>query len=287
MLKKNLESLNVLDDFLFGKIVSDLEVGPEFCRRILEIILNRKIGQIKIIAQRTYPGVDPEKHGARLDVYMEEDGNAEAEISTVYDIEPDRNSKKSMVLALPKRVRFYHAKIDGNSLKSGEDYSHLKRVAVIMITTYDPFGRNRMIYTMKTGCVEEPEMVYDDGAVTLFLYTRGTQGNPPEELRNLLRYLEESKEENAGSMALLDIHRMVETVRQNEEVSLEYMKIFEREQMIRDDGIEEGKKEGIKEGEDRMIRLISCLLKDNRSADIKALETDRELRKRLLREYGL
>lgn len=75
-------------------------------------------------------------------------------------------------------------------------------------------------------------MPYDDSARTLFLYTRGTKGNPPEELRQLLHYMEHTTEENARNESLQNIHQMVKTVKQDGEVSLEYMKIFEREEML-------------------------------------------------------
>ena len=46
----------------------------------------------------------------------------------------------------------------------------------------------------------------------------------------------------------MSIHRMVQTVKQDKEVSLEYMKILERERMIREEGGEEGREEGREEG---------------------------------------
>ena len=46
--------------------------------------------------------------------------------SIVYDLEPDKNSGNKDIEALPRRVRFYHAKIDGYSLQSGKDYENLK-----------------------------------------------------------------------------------------------------------------------------------------------------------------
>ena len=96
-------------------------------------------------------------------------------------------------------TRKHHAKIDADSLASGEDYAQLKNVTVIFISPYDPFGLKRMIYTIKNTCVEEPDMPYEDGMQTLFLYTKGSKGNPPEELQRLLRYLEDSREEPNGS----------------------------------------------------------------------------------------
>lgn len=60
-------------------------------------------------------------------------------------------------------------------LRSGREYDELKNVAIIMIMPYDPFGLNCMMYTVKNKCVEELEMEYEDGASTLFLYTKGTK----------------------------------------------------------------------------------------------------------------
>ena len=62
-----------------------------------------------------------------------------------YDIEPEQNENKLAVRALPGRVRFYHAKIDAEALKTGESYDMLKKVYVIFIMPFDPFGCDRMI----------------------------------------------------------------------------------------------------------------------------------------------
>lgn len=245
MQKRTLEELNLLDDFMMGAMVSHPVIGPKFSHEILSIILNRKIGKIEVIPQKVFFGANTDKHGIRLDVYIEED----AETGTIYDIEPDQNDRKNLKENLPKRVRFYHAKIDSHSLKAGMDYSKLKKVIVIMITPYDPFRRNRMVYTLKKLCVEEPDMPYDDGAMTIYLYTNGKRGNPPEELQKLLHYMEKSKEENADTALLKETHQMTQEVKHDKEVSLEYMKIFEREKMIREDGIAEG-------SESKLIQII-------------------------------
>ena len=249
--KKNIEELNLMDDFLMGSVLSYPVVGPEVCRKMISIILSREIREVRIVPQKAYFGADTDKHGIRLDVYAEE--AREGDVDTVYDIEPDKSSKGEMRLALPRRTRFYHAKIDADSLASGEDYAQLKNVTVIFISPYDPFGLKRMVYTIKNTCVEEPDMPYEDGMQTLFLYTKGSKGNPPEELRRLLRYLEDSREENAQDEDLKEIHRMVQQVKRDREVSLEYMKIYERERMIREEGREEGYASG---GEAAKIGII-------------------------------
>ena len=48
---------------------------------------------------------------------------------------------------------------------------------------------DRVLYTIKNRCLEEPEMNYDDGAETIVLYTKGTKGTISEELRQFLNYM--------------------------------------------------------------------------------------------------
>ena len=254
MTKRNIEELSLLDDFLLGSVLSYPVIGPKVCKKMISIILQREIKELHIVPQKSYFGADTDKHGIRLDVYAEE--TQENDMEMVYDIEADKRGKDELRVSLPKRTRFYHAKIDADSLASGEDYSKLKNVTVIFISPYDPFQRNRMVYTIKNGCVEEPDLDYNDGMKTLFLYTKGTEGNPPEELQRLLHYLEDSREENAKDADLMSIHRMVQTVKQDKEVSLEYMKILERERMIREEGIKEGKRDGYASGKAELIGII-------------------------------
>lgn len=255
---KALEVMNLLDDFLFYTMVNYPGIGEEFSREILSTIFNRKFGRLKVMPQKVYYGLDVGYHGARLDVVLDED-ISEIEKGGVYDLEPEQKEKD--VKDLPKRVRFYHAMIDAKSLKTGEKYKNLKRVVVIMIMPFDPFGFNHMIYTIKNHCVELPHMEYDDGAMTLFLYTKGTKGNVPRELKELLVYMEHTTKENACNAQLEKIHRMVEVVKKDSEVSLEYMKIFEKEEMIREEAEEAGRQEGRQEG---TIKTLKSLIEKGR-----------------------
>ena len=242
MAKRTLQELNLLDDFLFGTMLTYPEIGEKFIRELLRIIFHREFGNLNIVSQKTYYGSNTDKHGARLDVYVEECADGLPGNATVYDVEPDKNDDSESITALPKRTRFYHAKIDAVSLKSGESYHSLKNVIVVIITPYDPFGLGRMVYTIQSRCAEVPEMPYDDGARTLYLYTRGTEGNPPKELAELLHYMEHTTEENAKNTTLRTIQQMVTKIKYDGEVSLEYMKILEREEMLIRRGYKEGQK---------------------------------------------
>lgn len=170
VIKRTLQELDLLDDFLFGTMVTRPETGEIFVRKLLKIIFDREFGSLTVIPQKTYYGSNTDKHGARLDVYLEEENGSQPDGATVYDIEPDQNDREQDKRALPRRTRFYHAKIDADSLKSGDDYSSLKDVIVIMIMSYDPFEQGHMVYTIQNVCRELPEMSYDDGARTIYLY---------------------------------------------------------------------------------------------------------------------
>lgn len=246
MEKKKLQEMNLIDDFLFEKMVTYPEVGEEFCKRLIYTVLDVNLNKVRIVPQKVYLGSDSTFHGARLDVYIEEDG--EDLNGTLYDVEPDKNKEPLLVAALPKRVRFYHAIMDQECLKSGQDYNNLKRVIIIMIMPYDPFGQDYMMYTFKNHCVEIPELPYDDGAETIFLYTRGTKGNCSQALREFLQYMEHSTSENACNGLLREIHSMVSKVKSDKEVSIEYMKTFEREKMIYNDGVKDGREQGLEQG---------------------------------------
>ncbi|MBO5473944.1 MAG: hypothetical protein J6A08_09195 [Lachnospiraceae bacterium] len=251
MHKTKLEDMNLLENFLFESVLSYPEIGEQFGRKLLQIIFGRQFGRLRVFPQKVYPGSDSGLHGARLDVYIEEEDfdalTANGILQTVYNLEPERNSKKEVVRALPKRMRFYHAKIDAKSLRAGKSYDQLKNVIIVMIMPFDPFGRNRMVYTIRNRCVEDPDMPYDDGAVTIFLYTKGIYGIVSEELRQLLKYMEHTTKENASSTALQEMHRMVELVRQSEEVELNYMSMYEEFRMARLEAETETRQENILE----------------------------------------
>lgn len=284
---RKLEELNLIDNFLFEALAGHPEIGVAFGRKLVEIILHRSPEKVQVIAQRTYSGSNPQMHGARLDVYLEEDSAPEDGAPWSYDIEPEKDNKAMAVRSLPKRVRFYHAKIDAKGLKAGDSYHRLKNVAVIMIMPFDPFGMDRMVYTIRNTCAEEPSMPYDDGAFTMFLYTRGQKGIPSVELQQFLAYFERTTESNACNEDLYELHKMVSQVRMDEEVELEYMKIFEREEMIREEGIEQGIAQGQAEGS--MLRLLQLIIKKiakGKSSEVVAEELEEDTAS-IVRLYAL
>lgn len=242
--RKRLAEMNLLDDFLFGSVVTYPGIGDRFVKILLKTVFGREFKYLTVAAQKVLYGADSDLHGARLDVYIEpEEKDLEGKV-TIYDIEPDRKDSPADKRALPRRVRFYHGKIIARSLNSGIDYDELKNVVVIMVLPYDPFGLDRMVYTVKAHCMEEPEMEYEDGASTLFLYTKGTKGEPNEALRQLLYYMENSSLKNAVNDDLREVHRMVEIVKLDSETSISCVRLMEKLARSEAKGRAEGKAEG-------------------------------------------
>lgn len=248
--RKKLAEMNLLDDFLFGSVVACPEIGERFVKILLKTIFGREFKYLSVTAQKVLYGTDSNLHGARLDVYIEPEEESLEGKAAVYDIEPDQKSSEADRKVLPRRVRFYHGKIAARSLNSGVNYDGLKNVAVIMILPYDPFGLNRMVYTVKNKCLEEPEMDYEDGASTLFLYTRGTKGASNESLKQMLHYMEESTYENAVNDDLREVHKMVEILKIDPETSISCVRLMEK--------IDRSEKEGEAKGNFQKLVTQVC-----------------------------
>ena len=147
-----------------------------------------------------------------------------------------------------RRLRFYLALIDSRILKSGVRYADMKNVTMIMISNYDPFGYDRMLYTIKNCCVEEPDMPYDDGVQTLYLYTNGKKDIPSQALSDMLKYMADSKSSNVVNCDLRQISDMMDRIKRDAGIGERYMQSWELEQIRFDEGREAGRAEGREEG---------------------------------------
>ena len=213
------EELDVMNFFMFNKLTTEEETSEKFCRCMLRNLLGIEVDRITVRAEKIELPDDPKKRGVRLDVKIEEyDGE---KIANIYDIEPHRDLEKEY----PKKNRFTQAQIDKNNLESGEnDFSKLPRLYIICITNYDPFGYDRVLYTIKNQCVEEPELVYNDDVAILYFNTAGTKGGT-KSLKAFLKYLEESKDFNAVDEATNEVKSYVGTIKKNYEIGGKYMTV--------------------------------------------------------------
>ena len=238
--KKTLEKMDVIDDFLFKEIMADEEFGLEVCRIILETVLGRKVGKIRFTPQKSVPGVSEKNHGIVMDVYINEE-NETGEVMNVHDIEPDKIFEKKK--GLPKRARYYGDLIDIHLLKTNTDYEKLPELVVIFILSYDPFGENAMYYEAGSILKTHPHIPYNDGIRRIYLYTDGKlpekATESDEKLKNLLKYIRNSIDENVTDDATKRLDDIVKSTKSNESVGIRYMKSWEIENMLREEGREE------------------------------------------------
>lgn len=135
---------------------------------------------------------------------------------------------------------------------------------------------------------------------------------------DFLHYITESNEHGLPEECderLRRLHESIQEIKTSTSVEVEYMKMEERERLVKEEAIErglregrirgreegreegrkegriegriEGRKEGERIGEERLANLLMKLSKQNRQEDsIKALE-DLEYRKKLYEEFGV
>lgn len=159
----------------------------------------------------------------------------------MYDTEMQvRNTKN-----IPRRSRYYHAVLDSSLLDPGViNFNDLPDSCLIFITPFDLFGKGRYCYKFHLECEEEPGLRLSDGAVRIFLNTRGTNDEEVRpELVELLHYMESTTAQTAGSCRsekIRTIQAHMERIRKNEEIGVKYMLSMEEKFELREEGKAEG-----------------------------------------------
>lgn len=267
---KDIRDLNLEDDFLFAKVMSDSEI----CREVLEKILNIKIEKIVILEEQKVIDMLIESKGIRLDVYVKD------EFGTIYNVEMQRGKNKN----LPRRFRYYQGSIDLDLISKGDDYKKLNKSFVIFICTFDLFGKGRHIYTFENRCIEDNSLTLDDGTKKIILNTKGSLDDVDLEMHDFLRYIENSTDyiasQSSGEL-VKHIHNKVVEVKNSEKVQVEYMTLLERDR----EKIEEGIEQGIEIGKADL--LIKQLNKKFKNLPELYVEKIKELQEDKIEEIGM
>ena len=98
-MRKKLEDMNVLDDFLWNAIANDPDVGESFFREVLSVLLEREIGDLVVRAQTIIPGDTPLLRGVQLDVEIWENTISPAQCR-LYNLE----AQEYMEQGLERRI---------------------------------------------------------------------------------------------------------------------------------------------------------------------------------------
>lgn len=239
--------LNLINAFIFSASTEKPENAKFIAKLIIEGATGKKVGEISVTQEKTLFGIDIGSHGIRMDLYIEEFENER--VAKVYDIEPNTYRTTE----LPMRSRYSQALTDVKLLDKGKGYQTLPEYMSIWILPFDPFGENRMLYTVKN-CVEEnPQIDYNDGVTKLFLYVGGELGGS-EELKKLLNYMSKSEKENVLDPELLQLHNIVEEVREDRKAGEQYMTLQEYLEYEIEEGIEAGIQARLQERVDAAVQ---------------------------------
>ena len=268
---KTLQELNLTDDFLFDVTTEELEN----CKAIIELTTGLRLKSLKWKSGQKVIHNLPGKRGVRLDFI------AESEDGRIFDVEMQNRNEGN----IPKRTRFYQALIDAPILKSGErGFDKMNPLYIIIICNYDPYGKKKYCYTFDNQCKEVPGLRLGDEVTKLLLSTKGeNEEEVPKELVDFLHYVTESNENGLPDECderLKRLHESIREIKASADMEVEYMKMEERERIIRD----EGKQIGIINGK---IESILELLEDKGEVPEKVkteifAETDLEVLKKWL-----
>lgn len=235
---RELRELNLLDKFLFDEAMEDRETY----QMAVSILMENEVEFLEKPETEKELRVSSEIRQVRLDVVgMDKKGK-------IYYAEMQKRNTGNLI----RRSRYYQAQLDVSLLEPGSmDFNLLNDSLFIMIAPFDIFGRGLYRYTFEEVCRECPDLKLDDGAVRIFINTKGNnQEDFSQEFLNFMKYLENTTDENAeksGSERIKKIHEKVCRIRKSEKAGIKYMQRWEELEYAKQDGREEGIKEGIKE----------------------------------------
>ena len=187
---------------------------------------------------------------------------------------------------LPKRSRFYQSAIDLNQLHAGMDYDALKNTIVIFICTFDVFKKDFLKYTFKNICIEDKELVLNDATTKVFVNTTAPldDKNLNPKLASLIKYI---NSETITDEYTKKLDEAVRIKRRSDDWSVIYMKYELNLLESRREGIEEVKREGRQEGEEKLSNLMNLLYREHRFEDIGRVASDKKYKEKLYKEINI
>ena len=229
---KSFDELTFQDNFIFQKVM----LKKHICKAVLERLLDISIKDIVYIHEEKNLDVRWDTKSVRLDVFVNDDKG------TVFNIE--MQTSKDME-ELVKRTRFYQSILDMYHIQKGQKYTTLNDSYIIFICTFPVFTGNRHKYTFKNICIEDHDIVLNDGATKLFLSTKGTQNDVSKPLQAFLDYIDGQE---ATDELLRDIDDAVYEVKHCEAWKEEYVMLSMDHYKYWKEGMAEGIAEGLAQG---------------------------------------
>ena len=159
------EYFDFTNDLIFRWVME----REENCLAILRAILP----ELKITAVKRRENEHPvnylafdDERGVRFDAIIEDDQER------FYDVEMQVANQPG----LGKRVRYYQAQIDQETLKKGEDYDNLRESYVIFFCAFDPCGQDRRLYQFHYYEDDDRQLRLPTNSHVILINALGTKG---------------------------------------------------------------------------------------------------------------
>ena len=239
---KKWHDATIQNNFVFGKT---MELYPDLCRRLLELILNTTIKEISYPEREKTIEARTDSKGIRLDVYVEEKGTNRS-----FDVEMQIANSDN----IDKRMRYYQGLIDMDKLKRGQHYSKLGKSVIIFICPFDRFEYGLHFYSFSERCDQNPNIKLNHGATKIFLSTKGTVDDVSPDILAFLNYVDSGI---VSGKFVEELDAAVDSVKSNEKARHDFMTLQMALLEERMEGELQGEQRGrAKERESVAIKLI-------------------------------
>ena len=162
------------------------------------VILRAILPELKITAVKRRENEHPvnylafdDERGVRFDAIIEDDQER------FYDVEMQVANQPG----LGKRVRYYQAQLDQETLKKGEDYDDLRESYVIFFCAFDPCGQDRRLYQFHYYEDTDRQLRLPTNSHVILINALGTQGQITPELAAVLDVMNRQRD-NANPLAV-------------------------------------------------------------------------------------
>lgn len=252
--------------------------NEELCHRLVELALDEPIEAVEFLETNHESREVSRPGGAYLDVL------ARTTAGEFIDVEMQAARRPGLL----QRARLYSARLTEEAWTDhiersdafDYDYSNLPRVAVVFICDFDPFKAGRRRYTGRT---MYNDVVFNDGAVVVFLNARGVDGDVEPDLAAFLDYVASGRAELGRSSFVDGVSRAVAAANKDSQFLEGLMDINEKLWISRQEGLAEGEAERQRQ----IAELATRMAAEGRQDALVATLTDANLLEEELRRYGI
>ena len=163
---------------------------------------------------------------------------------------------------LGKRVRYYQAQIDQETLKKGEDYDDLRESHVIFFCVFDPCGQDRRLYQFHYYEDDDRQLRLPTNSHVILNNALGTKGQITPALAAVLDVMNRRRD-NTNPLAVRLVKEIDDYNRDKKRrralMNLK-MRLKDEWKLGLSEGLDQGRAEGKAEGRDEtMLSLIHTL----------------------------